>query len=78
MHFASLPAKISGPDDGGNVCPELVPKLALENGVERDEGSGVLGAAVGERVPDDDHGDAAGQADEDEADKASEKSSFGK
>ena len=40
----------------------------LEDAVEGDEAGGVLGVALGELVPDDDHGDAARQADHDEAD----------
>ena len=40
----------------------------LEDAVEGDECGGVLGVALGEVVPDDDHSDASGEADEDEAD----------
>ena len=40
----------------------------LEDRVERHEPGGVLRVAPGQLVPDDDHRDAAGQADHDEAD----------
>ena len=40
----------------------------LEDAVEGDQAGGVLGVALGQLVPDDDHGDAARQADHDEAD----------
>jgi hypothetical protein len=40
----------------------------LEDGVEGYEPGGVLGVSLGELVPDDDHGDAARQADHDEPD----------
>jgi len=39
----------------------------LEDGVERDEDRGGLPVPAGEVVPDEDHRDAAGQADDDEA-----------
>ncbi len=40
----------------------------LEDGVEGDQSGAVLGVALGQVVPDDDHGDAARQADQDEPD----------
>src|SRR5450756_213309 len=40
----------------------------LEDAVEGHQAGGVLGVALGQLVPDDDHGDAARQADHDEAD----------
>ena len=40
----------------------------LEDRVEGHQAGAVLGVALGQIVPDDDHGDAARQADHDEAD----------
>ena len=43
-------------------------KQDLEDAVEGDKASGIFGIAVGQSVPHDDHRDAAGQADHDQAD----------
>ena len=39
----------------------------LEDGVEGDQAGRVFGVALGQLVPDDDHGDASGEADHDQA-----------